>query len=175
MIDTTLLTTLTAFVVVLFTILWADRRHDKRADRHDERLSAIEIDVAGIKVELNRLNERADRQDERLNAMAVDITGVKSEMVRLNERVDRQDERADRQDERADRQDERADRQDERADRQDGHFDEMQHGINVLGSKIDRAQGNLDVLVFGERGVPPPVLRERSELESRAEEAVGDD
>ena len=81
----------------------------------------------------------------------------------------------DRQEGRMDRQEERMDRQEGRMDRQDGRFDEMQRGINVLGSKIDRAQGNLDVLVFGERGVPPPVLRERSEPESRAEEAVGDD
>ena len=140
MIDTTLLAVTIGFVVLLFTILWTERRHDRRADRQDERLSAIEIDVAVIKTELVRLNDRADRQDERM-----------------------------------DKQDERMDRQEGRMDRQDGRFDEMQRGINVLGSKIDRAQGNLDVLVFGERGVPPPVLRERSELESRAEEAVGDD
>ena len=69
----------------------------------------------------------------------------------------------------------RFDMQDSRFDRQDSRFDEMQRGINVLGSKIDRAQGNLDVLVFGERGVPPPVLHERSELESRAGEAIVDD
>ncbi|MDE2686364.1 MAG: hypothetical protein OXI16_02535 [Chloroflexota bacterium] len=50
----------------------------------------------------------------------------------------------------------------------------MQAQIQVLSSKIDRAQGNLDVLVFGERGVPVPVERERSQLESRAEEPVGD-
>lgn len=140
MIDTTLLAVVVGFVVLLFTILWTDRRQDRRADRHDERLGAIEIDVAVIKTELVSLNERADRQDERM-----------------------------------DRQDERTDKQDERMDRMDGRLDDMQQGINVLGSKIDRAQGNLDVLVFGERGVPPPVLRERSELESRAEEAVGDD
>ena len=133
MIDTTLLTVIVGFLILLLTVLWTERRHDKRADRQDERLGAIEIDVAVIKSELVRVNERADKQDERM------------------------------------------DKQDERMDRQDGRFDEMQRGINVLGSKIDRAQGNLDVLVFGERGVPPPVLRERSELESRAEEAVGDD
>ena len=126
MIDTTLPTVIIGFVALLLTILWTERRHDKRADRQDERLGAIEIDVAVIKTELVRVNERADKQDERM-------------------------------------------------DRQDGRFDEMQRGINGLGSKIDRAQGNLDVLVFGERGVPPPVLRERSELESPVEEAVGDD
>ncbi len=45
--------------------------------------------------------------------------------------------------------------------------------IRILGAKVDRAQGNLDVLVFGERGVPPSVEVERAELESRAEETVG--
>ncbi len=42
------------------------------------------------------------------------------------------------------------------------------------GSKVDRIQGSLDVLVFGERGVPPPVARERAEAEGRVEETVGD-
>ena len=140
MIDTTLLAVVIGFVVLLFTILWTDRRHDKRADRQDERLNSIEIDVAVIKSELVRMNERMDKQDERMDGMVG-----------------------------------RFDRQDSRFDRQDSRFDEMQRGINVLGGKIDRAQGNLDVLVFGERGVPPPVLHERSELESRAEEAVVDD
>ncbi len=49
----------------------------------------------------------------------------------------------------------------------------LDRDIRVLGAKVDRAQGNLDVLVFGERGVPPSVEMERAELESRAEEAVG--
>ena len=48
----------------------------------------------------------------------------------------------------------------------------LDRDIRVLGAKVDRAQGNLDVLVFGERGVPPSVEMERAELESRAEETV---
>ena len=62
----------------------------------------------------------------------------------------------------------RTDMRDMRADMRS-----MQAQIHVLSSKIDRAQGNLDVLVFGERGVPVPVEQERSQLESRAEEPVG--
>ena len=46
--------------------------------------------------------------------------------------------------------------------------------VDTLGSKVDRMQGTLDVLVFGERGVPPPVARERAEAEGRVEETVGD-
>ena len=46
--------------------------------------------------------------------------------------------------------------------------------VDLLGSKVDRMQGTLDVLVFGERGVPPPVARERAEAEGRVEETVGD-
>ena len=49
----------------------------------------------------------------------------------------------------------------------------LDRDIRVLGAKVDRAQGNLDVLVFGERGVPPSVEMERAELESRTEETVG--
>ena len=70
----------------------------------------------------------------------------------------------------------RADMRDIRTDMRDMRTEmrHMQAQIQVLSSKIDRAQGNLDVLVFGERGVPVPVERERSQLESRAEEPVGD-
>ena len=50
----------------------------------------------------------------------------------------------------------------------------LDRDIRLVSAKVDRAQGNLDVLVFGERGVPPSVEQERAELESRAEEAVGD-
>ena len=67
MIDTTLPTVIIGFVALLLTILWTERRHDKRADRQDERLGAIEIDVAVIKTELVRVNERADKQDERMD------------------------------------------------------------------------------------------------------------
>ena len=51
---------------------------------------------------------------------------------------------------------------------------ELDAKVDALGSKVDRMQGTLDVLVFGERGVPPPVARERTEAEGRVEETVGD-
>ena len=51
---------------------------------------------------------------------------------------------------------------------------ELRREMRVLNSKVDRAQGALDVLVFGERGVPPPVARERAETERQVEEPVGD-
>ena len=54
-----------------------------------------------------------------------------------------------------------------------GEMHEMRRDMQVLNSKIDRAQGALDVLVFGERGVPPPVAQERAETERQVEEAVG--
>lgn len=83
------------------------------------------------------------------------------------------------------KQTERLDRMDRRIDRLQ---DEMREGltdvrsemraldakVDALGSKVDRMQGTLDVLVFGERGVPPPVARERAETEERVEETVGD-
>jgi len=49
----------------------------------------------------------------------------------------------------------------------------LDRDIRILSAKVDRAQGNLDVLVFGERGIPPSVEAERAELENLAEEAVG--
>ena len=54
-----------------------------------------------------------------------------------------------------------------------GEIRRLDRDIRVLSAKVDRAQGNLDVLVFGERGVPPPVEAERAEMENLAEEAVG--
>ncbi len=50
---------------------------------------------------------------------------------------------------------------------------DIRRNIQALNSKVDRAQGALDVLVYGERGVPPPVARERAETEMQVEEAVG--
>ena len=62
MIDATLLAVIIGSAVILLTLLWRERRRDKRANRRDEILSAIENEIAGIKAEVNRLNERADRQ-----------------------------------------------------------------------------------------------------------------
>ena len=53
-----------------------------------------------------------------------------------------------------------------------GEMREIQRNMRVLNSKIDRAQGALDVLIFGDRGVPPPVAHDRAE--AQFEEAVGD-
>ncbi len=65
-------------------------------------------------------------------------------------------------------------KQSERLDRMDSEMQEMRRDMRSLGSKVDRMQGTLDVLVFGERGVPPPVASERAEAEGRVEETVGD-
>ena len=62
MIDTTLLAMVIGSAVILLTLLWRERRRDRRADRHDEILSNIENEIAGIKAEMNLLNERADRK-----------------------------------------------------------------------------------------------------------------
>jgi chromosome segregation ATPase len=175
MIDATFIAVIVGFAALLFTVLWSERRQDRRFDRQDERF--------------DRQDERFDRQDERFDRQD----------ARIDERFDRQDahfdRRFDRQDERFDRQDERFDRQDERlaaiefglvevktelkilherVDMHDEQFDNLQRGMKSLGSKVDRMQGTLDVLVFGERGVPPPVARERAEAEERVGETVGD-
>ena len=143
MIDPTFVEVILGFIGLLFTILWSERRQDKR-------ISAVERTLAGVQVELAELKAAVQANSERLD--------------RMNERFDRQDRRFDGIDERFDRQ----------AQRFDGRFDEMQQSIRIISSKVDRAQGNLDVLVFGDRGVPEPVARERAALEGRIEEAVGD-
>ena len=65
-------------------------------------------------------------------------------------------------------------KQSERLDKVDGEMQEIRRDVRALNSKVDRMQGTLDVLVFGERGVPPPVASERAETERRVEESVGD-
>ena len=58
------------------------------------------------------------------------------------------------------RQEFKADLQEVKADLQ-----EVQRNERTLTSKVDRIQGTLDVLVFGER-VPEPVAREREQVET---------
>ena len=125
MIDATFIAVIVGFAALLFTVLWSERRQDRRFDRQDERF---------------------DRQDERLAAIELGLVEVRTELKALRERVDRHDEQ----------------------------FDYLHVEVKSLGSKVDRMQGTLDVLVFGERGVPPPVARERAEAEERVEETVGD-
>ena len=125
MIDATFIVVIVGFAALLFTVLWSERRQDRRFDRQDRRF---------------------DRQDERLAAIELGLVEVRTELKALGERVDRHDEQ----------------------------FDYLQVEVKSLGSKVDRMQGTLDVLVFGERGVPPPVARERAEAEGRVEETVGD-
>ena len=72
------------------------------------------------------------------------------------------------------KQSERLDRMDRRIDDMQVDMREMQRDMRTINSKVDRMQGTLDVLVFGERGVPPPVASERAEAEGRVEETVGD-
>ena len=147
MIDTTLLAVIVGFAALLFTVLWTDRKHDRRFDAQDERQRAMETDIAAIKAELIAINGRiisleksVASLEERMRPVETDIAAIKVELVAINERLDAHD----------------------------NEFNEIRRDINVLGSKMDRAQGNLDVLVFGERGVPPPVLQQRMEMERQA-------
>ena len=115
------------------------------ARRRDKRLSAIEGALIKIQTGLARVR--------------VELARLKAEVKDQNERLDRMDDRFDRQDSRFDRQDERS--------------DELLRSISIVSSKVDKAQGNLDVLVYGDRGVSEPVARERAALEERVEETVG--
>lgn len=118
MIDATFIAVIVGFVGLLFTVLWSERRHDRR-------LSAIEGELSAVRIHLAEVGSEMKAHGERL----------------------------------------------ERLDNQSG---EMQQSIRSVSSKVDRAQGNLDVLVFGDRGVPEPVARERAAIEGRSEEAIAD-
>ena len=136
MIDATFIVVIVGLVALLFTVVWSDRRQDRRFDKQDERLSAIELGFVEARTELKALRERVDKHDERFDELQSEMRG---------ELRDARDERR-----------------------------TLDAKVDALGSKVDRMQGTLDVLVFGERGVPPPVARERAEAEGRVEETVGD-
>ncbi len=132
MVDATFIAVIVGFAALLFTVLWSERRQDRRFDRQDTRF--------------DRQDTRFDRQDERLSAIELGLVELRTELKSVGERIDKHDEQ----------------------------FEHLQGEMKSLVSKVDRMQGTLDVLVFGERGVPPPVARERAEAEERVEETVGD-
>lgn len=139
MVDATFIAVIVGFAALLFTVLWSERRQDRRFDRQDARFDRQDT-------RFDRQDERFDRQDERLSAIELGLVELRTELKSVGERIDKHDEQ----------------------------FENLQGEMKSLVSKVDRMQGTLDVLVFGERGVPPPVARERAEAEERVEETVGD-
>ena len=101
------------------------------------------------------------KQNERLDRIQAEMREIQAEMrdTRVEMRAEMRDTRVEM----------RAEMREMRAEMQG-----IQRDLQMVNSKVDRAQGALDVLVFGERGVPPPVASERAEMERRAEEAIGD-
>ena len=150
MIDATFIAVIVGFAALLFTVVWSERRQDRRFDRQDARFDRQDGRFDRMDERFDRQDERFDarfdRQDERLAAIELGLVGVRTELTTLRERVDKHDEQ----------------------------FEDLRGEMKSLGSKVDRMQGSLDVLVFGERGVPPPVARERAESEAQVQETVGD-
>ena len=63
------------------------------------------------------------------------------------------------------------------SERLDGFHEDMRETLRymqALASKVGRLQGDLDVLVFGERGVLPPAASERVETEIWSGEPAGE-
>lgn len=122
MIDPTFATVIIGFILLLFTVLWSDRKHDKRFDKQDEKF---------------------DRQDERLRAIETELVEVKVELKAQSERLDRHDQHFDQQDQRFDRVDERFDRQSaeinvvgRKIDRVEGMVYVLIHGPEYRGRGI---------------------------------------
>ena len=150
MIDATFIAVIVGFAALLFTVLWSERRQDRRFDRQDLRFDRQDLRFDRQDERFDRqdkkIDERFDKQDERLAAIELGLVELRTELKSLGERVDKHDEQ----------------------------FEYLHGEMKSLSSKVDRMQGTLDVLVFGERGVPPPVARERAEAEARVQETVGD-
>ena len=83
MIDANLTLMALGFAIVIITLIWSERRMDKRLDRQDERFSTIEKSLSEVKAELAAQSQRLDAQSERLDGH--------------NQRFDRIDERFERQ------------------------------------------------------------------------------
>ena len=125
-----------------------------------EFLAAIMI-VAGLIFWLDRKQtERLDRMDKRLEDFQEDMRETRRDIRTLDAKVEVLDTKVDALSAEVKVTNTKVEALDIKA--------------NATNSKVDRMQGTLDVLVFGERGVPPPVARERAEAEGRVEETVGD-
>ena len=125
-----------------------------------EFLAAIMI-VAGLIFWLDRKQtERLDRMDKRLEDFQEDMREMRRDIRTLDAKVEVLDTKVDALSAEVKVTNTKVEALDIKA--------------NATNSKVDRMQGTLDVLVFGERGVPPPVARERAEAEGRVEEPVGD-
>ncbi len=57
MIDVTFIAVVVGFAALLFTVLWSERRQDRRFDRRDDRLAAIELGLVEARTELNAIRE----------------------------------------------------------------------------------------------------------------------
>ena len=78
MIDTTFMAVIVGFIALVFTVLWSERRLDKRFDRQDERLDK----------RFDRQDERFDKQDERLSAIELGQVQMRAELEAIRERLD---------------------------------------------------------------------------------------
>ena len=115
MIDPTFATVTIGLILLLFTVLWSDRKQDKRFDRQDERLRAIETEIVEMKVELRTQSERLDRQEQRF---------------------DQQEQRFDRIDERFERQSAEINAVGRKVDRVEGMVYVLIHGPEYRGRGI---------------------------------------
>ena len=119
MIDPTFATVTIGLILLLFTVLWSDRKQDKRFDRQDERLRAIETEIVEMKVELRTQSERLDRQEQRLDQQ--------------EQRFDQQEQRFDRIDERFERQSAEINAVGRKVDRVEGMVYVLIHGPDYRG------------------------------------------
>ena len=112
MIDPTFATMIIGFILLIITVLWSDRKHDRR-------LSAIETELVEVKVELRAQSERLERQEQRLD--------------QHDQRFDQHDQRFDRIDERFEQQSAEINAVGRKVDRVEGMVYVLIHGPEYRG------------------------------------------
>ena len=187
--------TLVTIVSVAGLIIYFDRKQTQRMDRLESSVNRLRDDMLAGDTEL-RQEMRADKA-ELLEAMRQDKAELRADHSAMRQEMhsDKVELRADnsamRQEMHSDkvellkamradkvelRQEMRTDKAELRADNAElrQEMRDLQTGMRALNSKVDRMQGNLDIIVFGSQQVPPPITETRRETEREVEEALGD-
>lgn len=90
LIDANLTLMALGFAIVIITLIWSERRIDKRLDKQDERFSAIEKSLSEVKTELAAQSQRLDNQSQRLDEQSQRLGEQNQRFDRIDERFERQ-------------------------------------------------------------------------------------
>ena len=166
------------FISVIGTMvglfIWLDKKHSARMDGIDKRIVDLQDDMREMRRDIQVVQRDVQALEQDVKALQREMQAVRRDVQALEQDVKalQLEMQAVQRDIQVIQRDVQAVQRDVQSVQRD--MREIHRNMRVLNTKVDRAQGALDVLVFGERGVPPPVARERAETETQVEEPVAD-